>query len=110
MDTSTNYFVKAHSRIQKEDLPNLPEKLQKDFETFKKVLAVDPENRRGLDGHDLTRELTGCKTIDVIYLEEHYRLVYKIDNDPERMRVNILSFDRHDSAYDKAKNRELGRN
>jgi mRNA interferase RelE/StbE len=100
--------VKVHRLVYSQDLPNLPEKLREDFEAiYIKVLKVDPYNRRGLKGHDLNpnRELSGFKTFDIYYLGDSYRIVYKIDDSPKIMRVDIISFDFHDPAYDKATDR-----
>jgi mRNA interferase RelE/StbE len=109
VDTSTNYFVKVHRKVELEDFPNLPDELQNQFkQLFVKVLAIDPQDRRGMRGHDLGRELSGCKTMDINYLGEEYRVVYRIDDRPEAMRVDVYSFERHDPAYDKAKVRALG--
>lgn len=109
MDTSINFEVRLHHRLRREDFPNLPDELQKRFDTlFLRVLAVDPYNRRGFSGHSLDRELSGFDTIDVKHLGEAYRVVYRIDDDPEVMRVTVYSFDRHDPAYEKARNRALG--
>lgn len=109
MDTSIKFYVWVHPKVRKDDLPNLPPKLKDDFdELFLKVLATDPYTRRGLPGHSLERELDGHDTIDIKYLGEAYRIVYRIDDRPQAMRVDLYSFDRHDSAYDKAKSRMLG--
>jgi mRNA interferase RelE/StbE len=104
----SDFFVRIHQQVYKQDIPNLPDQLQDDFESiFKKILKVDPYNRRGLKGHDLDpkRELSGCKTFDINYLGYEYRIVYKINDSPNVMKVDILSFDFHDPAYDKASNR-----
>jgi mRNA interferase RelE/StbE len=104
----SDFFVRIHQQVYKQDIPNLPDQLQDDFESiFKKILKVDPYNRRGLKGHDLDpkRELSGCKTFDINYLGDEYRIVYKINDSPNVMKVDILSFDFHDPAYDKASNR-----
>lgn len=111
MDTLSEFFVKVHQQVYKQDIPNLPEQLQQDFERIsKKILKVDPYNRRGLKDHDLDpkRELAGCKTFDINYMGDVYRIVYKINDLPKVMRVDILSFDFHDAAYDKAAGRTYG--
>jgi mRNA interferase RelE/StbE len=105
----SSFYVKVDKKVELEDFTNLPDQLQQDFrDIFVKVLAHDPYNRRGLRGHSLERELLGFETIDIKYLGEAYRIVYKIDDRPEAMRVDVYAFDRHDPAYDKAKNRALG--
>lgn len=109
MATSNNYHVKVHPKVETEDFQNLPDELQQSFcNAFVKVLSQDPHNRLGMKGHSLKRELLGFDTIDVKYLGEAYRVVYRIDDRPQVMRVDVYSFDRHDPAYDKAKNRALG--
>jgi mRNA interferase RelE/StbE len=108
VDILSEFFVKVHRQFYKQDIPNLPDELQENFESiFKQVLKIDPYNRRGLKGHDLDprRELAGCKTFDINYLGDEYRIIYKINDSPGVMRVDVLSFDFHDSAYDKAANR-----
>jgi mRNA interferase RelE/StbE len=90
------------------------------FELFDALLSQDPycpenlldddfETDTGIRfySHDLdpSRELSGCRALDIIYLQEHYRIVYRVDNRPKFRRVDIISFDRHNPAYDKAANR-----
>jgi mRNA interferase RelE/StbE len=107
--TLSNFLVAVNKKVESEDFPNLPMQLQKDFrDLFVEVLAEDPYSRCGLDGHSLKRELRGFETLDIKYLGEAYRIVYRIDDRPEAMRVDVYAFDRHDPAYDKAKNRALG--
>jgi mRNA interferase RelE/StbE len=108
--TSINYFVWICPSVKAEDLPNLPRELQEQFANlFVPILKVDPHERRGLRGHQLERELSGYTTIDINYLGVEYRIVYRVDDRPQAMRVDVYSFDAHDAAYDKAKNRALGR-
>jgi mRNA interferase RelE/StbE len=109
VDTSIKFKVWVNPRVRKEDFPNLPEELQERFDMlFVPVLELDPYNRRGLKGHTLKRELRGYCTIDVQYNGFPYRVVYFIDDSPEVMEVKVYTFERHDPAYDKAKNRALG--
>jgi mRNA interferase RelE/StbE len=107
MVSRSNFFVKQHPKIKNEDLPNLPEKLQELYSVIIQILSVDPYRLSGkFRYHELTRELSGWRSIDSIqYLGVSYRLVYRIDDSPKNMRVDIASFDIHDSAYDKANQR-----
>ncbi len=108
--------------IKREDFPNLPTYLVDYFELFEALLAQNPyspeslldddfERESGIkfDSHNLDpkRELAGHRALDIIYLREHYRLVYKIDDRINIMRVSIYSFSRHNAAYDNA-SRRLG--
>lgn len=118
MDTenSSNYYVRRSPLIVKEDFPNLPNVLQEDWEVFQALLEKDPycpesllEDGSCIGSHDLRRELSGYRTLEIEYLGESYRMVYKITDNLDIKRVDVYSFDRHDPAYDKAKNRALGR-
>jgi len=105
---ASNFHVQNHPLIRKQDLPNLPKELQEDFdEIFLDILNEDPYDRCGFPGHILTRDpLKGWRTFDII--DEHkiaYRLVYRIIDTPSIKRVEIVSFDSHDSAYSKAEAR-----
>jgi mRNA interferase RelE/StbE len=115
------FFTKKNRAIEREDFPNLPDYLVDYFELFDALLSQNPyypesildddfEAETGIRfySHDLGYPLLDHRALNIIYLREHYRLVYKIDDRPEAMRVDMYSFDRHDPAYDKAKNRALG--
>jgi hypothetical protein len=121
-DNQAQFYVRQHPAIKREDFPNLPPHLVGYLELFKALLAQDPyrpeslldddfERESGIkfDSHSLDpkRELAGFRALDIIYLGEHYRLVYKIDDRPDIMRANIYSFSTHDAAYDNA-SRRLG--
>jgi hypothetical protein len=81
--TSSNYYVKVFKEVESEDFPNLSDELvQKFCKIFVKVLATDPYDRLGMQGHNLERELSGCKTFDIWHLGEAYRIVYRIDDRP----------------------------
>lgn len=121
-DNRSIFFVRKHPAIKREDFPNLPDHLVDYFELFEALLTEDPyfpeslldddfETESGIRfySHDLDPPLSEHRALDIIYLREHYRVVYKIDDRPQSMKVDIYSFDRHDPAYDKAKNRSLGR-
>lgn len=101
----SNFFVKAHPKIKNEDIPFLPETLQELYLKLTQILSADPYNLVGrFTYHELRRELYGWRSIDnIMYLGVSYRLVYRIDDNNNR--VDIASFDIHDSAYDKATER-----
>jgi mRNA interferase RelE/StbE len=112
----SRFYVKRSSLIVKEDFSNLPIVLQEDWEIFESLLEEDPYAPESLVGegfgigsHDLKRELIGYRALEIDYLGEAYRMVYKITDIPNVRRVDVYSFDRHNAAYDKAKNRALGR-
>lgn len=124
MDSKSQFYIRKDPSIRKEDFPKLPTYLVDYFELFEALLSVNPyapeslldgdfESETGIRfySHDLdpSRELAFHRALNVIYLREHYRVVYRIDDRPQSMRVDVYSFDRHDSAYDKARNRSLGR-
>ncbi len=105
MDIS-EYFVKIHPLVFKEDLPGLPSVLREDFEDyFVTVLETDPYERCGeIDGHILERPpLVDFWTMDLVWNKIHYRLVYKINEATKT--VMIFSFDEHKPAYHKAHER-----
>jgi hypothetical protein len=122
-ENQSKFYVRIHPAIKREDFPNLPEHLVDYFELFKALLAENPhcpesllddefEGESGIKfySHDLDsrRELAGHRALDVIYLTEHYRAVYKIDARPSVMRVDVYSFSRHNAAYDNARDRSQG--
>jgi hypothetical protein len=46
--------------------------------------------------------------LEILYDEAEYRLVYRIYEKPTPKRVRVISFDIHDPAYEKAKQRVMG--
>lgn len=89
-----------------QDLPNLPESLRSDFhELLKPVLKRDPYKCDKLPCHALTGRLRSYRTMEVEYEGDinAYRLVYRIVEKPRPPHVKIVSFDKHDAAYEKAK-------
>lgn len=107
MVSRSRFFVKEHPQIKNEDLPLLPEKLRDLYDRLKKVLSLDPDNLvPPFTYHELHRELFGWRSIDnIVFLSVSYRLVYRFNDDPGVMRVDIASFGIHDNAYDKATER-----
>lgn len=104
--TRPRYQIKSHKLIEREDLPTLPRELQTDFSLlYSPTLAVDPYKTRGVPSHTLTGDLSGYRALEIDWAGIAYRLVYRVSEKPAPRRVLILSFDKHDSAYDKAKAR-----
>lgn len=98
--------MRSHPLVKKQDLPNLPEGLREGFDlAIVPALRIDPYGCNGIPSHDLERELTGWRALEIVECGEAYRLVYRVDDSPQRMVVDIISFDLHDAAYDKAKER-----
>ena len=106
VDTQFSFSVRISPQVKNEDLPGLSKELQQDFyEIFLEVLGEDPYTCKGLPSHELTRELTGWCALEIDECGDAYRLVYRIN---ETLKVvEIVSFDVHDAAYDKAKDRTL---
>lgn len=102
----TKYQVKIHPKVLTDDIPNLPEDLQIDFnEIFKPILQFDPHNCDGLPCHKLTGKLKNWQALEVEWEGDPnaYRLVYRIFEKPAPKYVEIVSFALHDPAYDNAK-------
>ncbi len=110
------YHVHLHSLCVKDDMNSgvLPPDLFDDFfELYKPNLARNPyPGSSKIRKHELlNKPLSGYYAIDISWIKRwkdktfriEYRIVYGIDE--TRKRVNVLSFDHHDSAYDKAKER-----
>ena len=109
MAIRTKYLLQVHPLVLSEYLPNLLTILQSDFEgLFKPVLQSSPETGGVLSCHKLKGDLRGYHALEIIYDEEEYRLVYRIYEKPAPKRVRVISFDIHDPAYEKAKQRAMG--
>lgn len=109
MVIKSNYLVKRHPKIDTQDLPELPEQIKIYFEdVYCYILSIDPYNRCALSGHYLDHgRLEGLYTIDLEDIDEYsYRVVYKI-SELNKKEVFIISIDRHDAAYKKAKERHI---
>jgi mRNA-degrading endonuclease YafQ of YafQ-DinJ toxin-antitoxin module len=100
------YQVKLHELVSQDDLLNLPSQLKKDFTKYQQVLALDPQNTKGIPSHNLIGELRGYRALEIDYNSMSYRLVYRIYEKPSPKRVLIISFAEHDPAYEKAKKRK----
>lgn len=105
---SRKYRVVTHPKV-KDDLLALPEEIGIHYEdVYCYILSIDPYNRCGLSGHYLDHgRLEGLYTIDLKSVNEYsYRIVYKISElKGKQSEVFIISVDRHDDAYQKAKQR-----
>jgi hypothetical protein len=100
--------VKTHPLVKNQDLANLPESLRTGFQrAIVPSLSIDPYGCNGIPSHDLERELVGWRALEIEEMGECYRLVYRIVEPLERRCVEIVSFDAHDPAYDKAKDRTI---
>ncbi|MEW6498292.1 MAG: hypothetical protein AB1589_38200 [Cyanobacteriota bacterium] len=106
MATKSNYLFQKHPKIDSEDLPALPTELQEDFsELYKPILMADPYRCGGFPNHPLSGKLKDCRTLEIDWEGISYRLVYRVYESPAPKRVFVISFDEHDPAYDKAKQR-----
>lgn len=105
MKKKHNYVVQIVKDVQ-EDLSYLPLELQKKWQQYQKILAIDPYQVLNLPSHDLTGKLRGCRAIEIENNGIAYRLVYKICEKPSPKRVVILSFAEHNPAYKNAKKRK----
>ena len=106
MATQSRYQIQIFNPVKTEDLPNLPIELQQDFRDIcESILTHDPYNCCGFSNHPLQGKLKNYNSLEIDYLAIAYRLVYRIYEKPSPKRVVIISFDEHDSAYDKAKTR-----
>jgi mRNA-degrading endonuclease RelE of RelBE toxin-antitoxin system len=110
------YYISYHQSLQKEDFDDgdLPEDLQEDFiNIYKRDLSRNPyPGSSKVRKHILpNKPLAGYYAVDITWsrklkdkaFREQFRIVYDIDE--KNKRVTVFSFDRHDIAYDKAKER-----
>ncbi|GBF85450.1 hypothetical protein [Aphanothece sacrum] len=107
MDIKSKYQVKVNNLVRKQDLPELPKELRKDFEDFcNSIFVEDHYNCFGLNNHTLKGDLRGYRALEIHWNEVSYRLVYRIYEKPAPKRVMILSFAEHNPAYEKANKRK----
>jgi mRNA-degrading endonuclease RelE of RelBE toxin-antitoxin system len=113
------YDVQPHPLLLSQDLNSevLPPSLVEDFlELYKADLERNPyPGSSRIRKHYLANPpLQGYYAVDITWQEEwegerfrlEYRIVYWIDD--VNRKVVVISFDRHDVAYDKAKQRTRG--
>jgi hypothetical protein len=104
--TKSNYLFQKHPQIESEDLLTLPTELQEDFrELYKPILITDPYRCGGFPNHALSGRLKDYRTLEIDWEGISYRLVYRVYESPTPKRVLVVSFDEHDPAYEKAKQR-----
>jgi hypothetical protein len=103
------YLLQVHPLVLSEDLPILPMILRTDFESlFKPILQSSPDTGGVLSCHRLKGDLRGYHALEIPFDNAEYRLVYRIFEKPSPKRVRVISFDIHDPAYEKAKERVMG--
>ena len=108
MAIRAKYLLQVHPLVLSEDLPNLPTILKTDFEgLFKPIFQSNPDTGGILSCHKLKGDLRGYHALEVRFDEMEYRLVYRIHDKPAPKRVKVISFDIHDPAYEKAKQRVI---
>ncbi|HIK09624.1 MAG TPA: hypothetical protein IGS52_05050 [Oscillatoriaceae cyanobacterium M33_DOE_052] len=106
MATKSRYLLQIHLLVNREDLPQLPQEIQEDFETiYKQILQLDPYRCGGFPSADKQGNLSGYRALEIDWLGVAYRLIYRIYEKPAPKRVFIISFGEHDTAYDRAKER-----
>lgn len=106
MAIRAKYLLQVHPLVLSEDLPDLPTILKSDFDKlFKPILQSSPDTGGILNCHKLKGKLRGYHALEITCEDDEYRLVYRILNKPAPKRVRIISFDIHDPAYEKAKQR-----
>lgn len=102
----SNYLFQKHPKIEREDLPTLLAELQEDFrDLYKPILMADPYHCGGFPNHILVGKLKDYRTLEIEWAGICYRLVYRVYESPAPKRVFVVSFDKHDAAYEKAKQR-----
>ncbi len=106
MAAKSNYLFRKHPKIDTEDLPVLPIELQDDFsQLYKPILMNDPYRCCCFPNNALIGILMDYRNLDIDWAGVSYRLVYRVYESPAPKRVYVVSFDEHDAAYDKAKER-----
>lgn len=109
MAIRAKYLFQVHPLVISEDLPSLPMILRTDFQDlFKPILQSCPDTGGILSCHRLKGDLRGYHALEIPYDDAEYRLVYRIFEKPTPKRVRVMSFDIHDPAYEKAKERVIG--
>lgn len=120
---SLNYQLSIHPQLISDDLnnPNLPAVLKIDFEQYKLLFKIDPfrwnklefqkigfDEPKGLSFKSLDGDLSGCFALKIEWdnNENFFRLVYKVTQKKNTKTVFLISFDRHNDAYDSAIERE----
>ena len=106
MAIRSKYLFQTHALVISEDLPALPPELRTTFlNEYRPILSADPYGCSGLPNHALTGRLRDYRTLDIDWEGVSYRLVYRVYESPSPKRVYVVSFDEHDLAYEKARER-----
>ena len=106
----SKWLFQTHPLITSQDLPKLPSELRTKFwDDYRSALASDPYRSSGIPNHSLSGKLLNYRALEVDWAGTAYRLVYRIYESPAPHRVLVLSFDKHNPAYDKAKARTIRR-
>ena len=106
MSTRSKYLFQTHALVISQDLPALPPELRTTFlDEYRSILSADPYGCSGFPNHKLTGRLKDYRTLDINWEGVSYRLVYRVYESPTPKRVFVVSFDEHDAAYEKAKER-----
>ena len=109
MAIRAKYLLQVHPLVISEYLPILPMILRIDCEgLFKPILQSSPDTGGILSCHKLRGDLRGYHALEIPFDDAEYRLVYRIFKKPTPKRVRVISFDLHDPAYEKAKQRVSG--
>lgn len=106
------YLFQVHPQVAAQDLPNLPVELRELFlGSIRQQLVTNPAVSSKFQTHTLSGKLASYRAVEIEWQgnPNAYRLVYRVYDKPAPRRVLVLSFDEHDAAYDKAKER-AGRN
>jgi mRNA interferase RelE/StbE len=106
LSTRSKYLFQTNALVISEDLPALPPELRATFlNEYRPILSADPYGCSGFPNHDLTGRLKDYRTLEIVWDGVVYLLVYRVYESPAPKRVYVVSFDEHDPAYEKAKER-----
>lgn len=100
------YLLRVHPQVASQDLQCLPPELEELFSgAIQQQLVTNPTASTRFSNHLLSGNLLGYWALEIDWGGTAYRLVYRIYEKPAPRRVFVISFDEHDSAYEKAKAR-----
>jgi mRNA interferase RelE/StbE len=100
--TKIRYQVQLHRGVTQEDIADLPLELKRDLSRYQQILSLDPYQTRSVPNHPLRGPLVGYRALEIDWNGTAFRLVYRIYDSPAPKRVVVLSFAKHDPAYDRA--------
>ena len=105
MAMRAKYLLQVHPLVLSEDLPTI---LKTEVEgLFKPIFQSNPDTGGILSCHKLKGDLRGYHALEIRFDEMEYRLVYRIYDKPAPKRLKVISFDIHDPAYEKARQRVI---